>query len=95
MWKTTRCSAVNAVSCGLSHLKRNTQLSIVRAVGLNLLNRSNTMARRVFRFMASLTVWIGLWFMAFFLCLVTAFVAIPIVWLCRTLSVGLSKIKSN
>lgn len=53
------------------------------------------MARRVFRFMASLTVWIGLWFMAFFLCLVTAFVAIPIVWLCRTLLVGLSKIKSN
>jgi uncharacterized membrane protein len=53
------------------------------------------MARRVFRFMAILTVRIGLWSTAFFLCLVTVFVAIPIVWLFHTLSVGLSKIKET
>jgi hypothetical protein len=53
------------------------------------------MAKLVFRFMASLTVTIGLWFTAFCLCLVSVFVVIPIVWLLVTLSVAVFRIKET
>ena len=51
------------------------------------------MASRVCRFMVSLTVQIGLWFMAFFLCLVTVFAVMPIVLMLLTLSVAVNKLK--
>jgi len=51
-------------------------------------------AKRVFRGMASLTVLIGLWFMAFCLCLVTVFVVILIASMVFTLSVATPKIES-
>ena len=53
------------------------------------------MARLAYRFMVSLTVWIGLWFTAFCLCLVTVFVVIPIVWLAVTLSVAVFRIRET
>jgi len=53
------------------------------------------MARRVFRGMVTLTVRIGLWFVALGLCLVTVFVVIPIVWLLHTLSVAVFRIKQT
>jgi hypothetical protein len=95
VWKTTRFSAVNAVSFGSLFLRRSTRRNTVRVVGLNQRSRSNTMARRVFRGMVTLTVRIGLWFAALGLCLVTVFVVIPIVWLLHTLSVAVFRIKQT
>ena len=95
VWKTTKFNAANVASSGSLFLRRNTQHNTVPVVGLNQRNRSNTMARRVFRGMVTLTVRIGLWFAALGLCLVTVFVVIPIVWLLHTLSVAVFRIKQT
>ena len=51
------------------------------------------LAKRASHFMVSLTVMIGLWLLVFCLCLVTVFVAIPIVSTLLMLSVASSKLK--
>ena len=93
MWKITRFNAVNAVSSGLSSPKRNTWHNTVRAAVLNLLNKSNMLAKLVFRGMAILTVTIGLLLVGFCFCLVTGVVVILIVLLRLTLSVAARRIE--
>ena len=95
VWKTTKFNAANVASSGSLFLRRNTLHNTAQVVGLNQQSRSNTMARRVFRGMVTLTVTTGLWLAAFALCLVTVFVVIPIVWLLHTLSVAVFRIKQT
>jgi hypothetical protein len=95
VWKTTKFSAANVALSGSLFLRRNTLHNTAQVVGLNQRSRSNTMARRVFRGMVTLTVTIGLWLVALGLCLVTVFVVIPIVWLLHTLSVAVFRIKQT